>query len=136
MTPGSWEREIDMANEQNLIPNEARTPEERRANARKAGIASGVARAKKKTLRELAEIIGSMPTKNPKTIAIMEKAGFKPEEMTNDMAMMLGLQLKAQSGDTSAAKLLAEMRGQYSTRVEVEPVQPKPLIDLTEKEKK
>ena len=136
MTPGSLEREIDMANEQNLIPNEARTPEERRANARKAGIASGVARAKKKTLRELAEIIGSMPTKNPKTIAIMEKAGFKPEEMTNDMAMMLGLQLKAQSGDTSAAKLLAEMRGQYSTRVEVEPVQPKPLIDLTEKEKK
>jgi hypothetical protein len=121
-----------MANEQNLIPNEARTPEERRENARKAGKASGVARAKKKTLRELAEIIGSMPTKNPKTIAIMEKAGFEPEEMTNDMATMLAMQLKSQAGDVAAAKLLAEMRGQYSTRVEVEPVQPKPLIDLTE----
>ena len=121
-----------MANEQNLIPNEARTPEERRENARKAGKASGVARARKRTLRELAEIIGSMPTKNPKTIAIMEKAGFKPEEMTNDMATMLAMQLKSQAGDVSAAKLLAEMRGQYSTRVEVEPVQPKPLIDLTE----
>ncbi len=121
-----------MANDQNLIPNEARTPEERRENARKAGKASGVARARKRTLRELAEIIGSMPTKNPKTIAIMEKAGFKPEEMTNDMATMLAMQLKSQAGDVSAAKLLAEMRGQYSTRVEVEPVQPKPLIDLTE----
>ena len=121
-----------MANEQNLIPNEARTPEERRENARKAGKASGVARARKRTLRELAEIIGSMPTKNPKTIAIMEKAGFKPEEMTNDMATMLAMQLKSQAGDVSAAKLLGEMRGQYSTRVEVEPVQPKPLIDLTE----
>ena len=121
-----------MANEQNLIPNEARTPEERRANARKAGKASGVARAKKKTLRELAEIIGSMPVKNPKTIAIMQKAGFKDKEMTNDMATMLAMQLKSQAGDARAAKLLAEIRGQYSTRVEVEPVQPKPLIDLTE----
>lgn len=116
----------------NLVPTTALTEEERRAMASRAGKASGKARRQKKTLRELAEIIGSMPTKNPKTIAIMEKAGFKPEEMTNDMATMLAMQLKSQAGDVSAAKLLAEMRGQYSTRVEVEPVQPKPLIDLTE----
>lgn len=117
---------------ENLVPTTALTEEERRAMARRAGKASGKARRQKRTLRELAEIIGSMPTKNPKTIAIMEKAGFKPEEMTNDMATMLAMQLKSQAGDVSAAKLLAEMRGQYSTRVEVEPVQPKPLIDLTE----
>ena len=116
----------------NLVPTTALTEEERRAMASRAGKASGKARRQKRTLRELAEIIGSMPTKNPKTIAIMEKAGFKPEEMTNDMATMLAMQLKSQAGDVSAAKLLAEMRGQYSTRVEVEPVQPKPLIDLTE----
>ena len=116
----------------NLVPTTALTEEERRAMARRAGKASGKARRQKRTLRELAEIIGSMPTKNPKTIAIMEKAGFKPEEITNDMATMLAMQLKSQAGDVSAAKLLAEMRGQYSTRVEVEPVQPKPLIDLTE----
>lgn len=42
-----------MANEQNLIPNEARTPEERRENARKAGVASGKARRQKRTLRSL-----------------------------------------------------------------------------------
>lgn len=36
----------------NLIPNEQRTPEERRENARKAGIASGKARAIAKTFRE------------------------------------------------------------------------------------
>lgn len=41
-----------MANEQNLIPNEQRTPSERRENARKAGIASGEARRKKKLMRE------------------------------------------------------------------------------------
>lgn len=122
-----------MANEQNLVPfTSDQSRAEAAKNGRKGGLASGKARAQKKTLRELAEIIGSMPVKNPKTIAIMEKAGFEPEQMTNDMAMMMGLQLKAQSGDPSAAKLLSELRGQYSTRVEVEPVQPKPLIDLTE----
>lgn len=121
-----------MANEQNLVPTTALTEKERRAMASRAGKASGKARRQKRTLRELAEIIGSMPVKNPKTIAIMQKAGFKDEAMTNDMATMLAMQLKSQAGDVSAAKLLAEMRGQYSTRVEVEPVQPKPLIDLTE----
>ena len=57
----------------NLVPTTALTEEERRAMARRAGNASGKARRQKRTLRELAEIIGSMPTKNPKTIAIMEK---------------------------------------------------------------
>lgn len=36
----------------NLVPNENRTPEERRENARKAGIASGKARKRKKTVAE------------------------------------------------------------------------------------
>lgn len=116
----------------NLVPNEARTPEERRANATKAGIASGKARREKKTLRELAIMLGQMPVTNPKMLAVMHAAGIDSKLATNDMAMMLGLQLKAQNGDSKAAKLLAELKGQYSTRVEIEPVQPKPLIDLTE----
>lgn len=119
----------------NLVPMTERTKAEQTRIATMGGQASGKARREKKTLRELAEMIGAMQVRNPKTIAIMEKAGFDPEQMTNDAAMMMGLQLKAQNGDPSAAKLLAEMRGQYSTRVEVEPVQPKPLIDLTEGKK-
>lgn len=118
-----------MANEQNLVPQAHKLTVE---EASKGGIASGKARAQKKTLRELAEMIGSMPVKNAETIATMKAAGFDVEQMTNDTAMLLGLQLKAQSGDPAAAKLLAEMRGQYSTRVEVEPVEPKPIIDLTQ----
>lgn len=117
-----------VANPQNL-----RTPtsEEARIIGRKGGLASAAKRQKQKTLRELADMIAQMPVKNPKTRAIMEAAGFTDEQMTNDAAMLLGLQLKAQNGDPSAAKLLSELRGQYSTRVEVEPVQPAPLIDLT-----
>lgn len=41
-----------MANEQNLIPNSQRSPSEVRENGRKGGIASGKARAERKTLRE------------------------------------------------------------------------------------
>lgn len=44
-----------MANEKNLIPNEQRTPNERRRNAKKAGQASGKARREKKILKDLLE---------------------------------------------------------------------------------
>lgn len=45
-----------MANPENLVPNEKRTPSERRANAKKAGLASGAARRRRKTFKELLDI--------------------------------------------------------------------------------
>lgn len=44
-------------NEQNLIPNSKRTPEELREMTRKGGIASGKARREKKRAREVARAI-------------------------------------------------------------------------------
>ena len=44
-----------MANPENLVPNEMRTPSQRRENARKAGKASGEARRKRKAMREAFE---------------------------------------------------------------------------------
>lgn len=64
-----------MANEQNLISNNERTPSERRENARKAGKASGEARRKRKTLRE--ELIALLETKQYQekiSLAMLEKA--------------------------------------------------------------
>ncbi len=46
-----------MANEKNLVPNSARTPEERRENAKKAGVASGVARRKKRDIKKSLEML-------------------------------------------------------------------------------
>ena len=105
------------------------------ANGRKGGIASGVAKRKKRTMREIAEMVATMELKDPKMLTALHAAGFQ-DPITNDDAAFFGLIRKAQTGDPSAMKLLAEMRGQYSTRVEVEPVQPKPLIDLTQEGKK
>lgn len=115
---------------ENLIPVTKRTKEEARRISTAGGKASGVARRKKRTMREIAEMVATMELKDPKMLAALHAAGFQ-DPITNDDAAFFGLIRKAQTGDPSAMKLLAEMRGQYSTRVEVEPVQPKPLIDLT-----
>ena len=117
---------------ENLVPfTSDQSREKAVANGRKGGIASGVAKRKKRTMREIAEAVATMELKDPKVLAALHAAGFQ-DPITNDDAAFFGLIRKAQTGDPSAMKLLAEMRGQYSTRVEVEPVQPKPLIDLTE----
>ena len=119
----------------NLIPMTERTKEEQTRIAKLGGKASGLARQKKRTLREIAEAIGKMELKNERLLAIMHDAGFK-DPITNDDAAQFGLLLRAQKGDPAANKLLAELRGEYSTKVQVEPVQPKPLIDLTQPEQK
>ena len=117
-----------MANEQNL---RKLTTSQAREIGKLGGKASAAAKAKKRTMREIAEMVATMELKDPKMLAALHAAGFQ-DPITNDDAAFFGLIRKAQTGDPSALKLLAEMRGQYSTRVEVEPVQPKPLIDLTE----
>lgn len=118
---------------ENLVPfTSDQSREKAVANGRKGGIASGEAKRKKRTMREVAEMVATMELKDPKMLAALHAAGFQ-DPITNEDAAFFGLLRKAQTGDPSALKLLAEMRGQYSTRVEVEPVQPKPLIDLTEK---
>lgn len=124
-----------MANEQNLVPftsEQSRT--EAAKNGKKGGIKSGIARRKKRTMREIAEMVATMELKDPKMLAALHAAGFE-DPITNDDAAFFGLIRKAQTGDPAALKLLAEMRGQYSTRLEVEPIQPKPLIDLTQEAK-
>lgn len=118
-----------MANEQNLKP--ITSEKMARELGRKGGLARAKSIAKKRTMREIAEMVGTMELKNPKLLATMHEAGFE-DPITNDDAAFFGLVRKAMTGDPSAMKLLAEMRGQYSTRVEVEPIQPKPLIDLTD----
>ncbi len=124
-----------MANEQNLRPfTSDQDREEAKKNGIKGGKASGLARRQKRTMREIAEAIGNMELKNARLLALMHDAGFEGTP-TMDDAAFFGVCVRAQKGDPQALKLLAEMRGQYSTRVEVEPVQPKPLIDLTEGKK-
>lgn len=98
-----------MANPENLIPNENRTPSERRENARKAGIASGVARRAKKTFRELIEEYGGLPDEND-------------PRLTNDQAVMVSQYKLAKTdkpGSTKAAEFIRDTKGEAPNKNEI-----------------
>lgn len=100
-----------MPNEKNLIPNDQRTPEERRENARKAGIASGAARRRKRSLKEAADLFLSLPVTDRKTFNRMSKAGVQPEDIDYQMAMVIGLTMAATEGDARAGRLIKDIIG-------------------------
>ena len=96
--------------DENLIPNSARTPSERRENATKAGIASGKARRQKKTvaeyLRKWAD--SEVSEKNKKAL---EALGLS-EEATNRTLLVVPLIQKASKGDTKALQMVLELLGE------------------------
>ena len=121
-----------MANEQNLRPGEYKlTLEEQK----KGGIASGKARRKRKTLREIGDMIGGLDIKSEKNRAIMRNAGITDEDMINDVGMMFRLNLKAQQGDTKSIELLSKLRGQLKEQISAEVADVTPLVDLTNRNK-
>lgn len=100
-----------MSNEKNLIPNDQRTPEERRENARKAGIASGVSRRRKRSLKEAADLYLSLPVSDKRAWNKIARAGVDPEDIDNQMAMIIGLTLAATEGDARAGRLIKDILG-------------------------
>lgn len=101
-----------MPNEQNLIP--IQSTEEARERGRKGGIASGVSRRRKRSLREAADLYLSLPVANRKKWNAIAKEGVDPEDVDNQMAMIIGLTQAAINGDAKAAKLLFELVGDQS----------------------
>ena len=101
-----------MPNEQNLVP--IQSTEEARERGRKGGIASGVSRRRKRGLREAADLYLSMPVANRKKWNAIAKEGIEPEDIDNQMAMIIGLTQAAIGGDAKAAKLLFELVGDQS----------------------
>lgn len=93
-----------MPNPENIKVN--RSPSEARINGKKGGIASGAARRRKKTMRELLDIALSEVIKNPKT----------GESKTGDEWMAVAMVHKAMKGDVAAYRTIAEMRGENATQ--------------------
>lgn len=95
-----------MANDGNLIPQaHTLTTEENR----RGGIKSGEARKRKKTMRELAAFIGSLPAKQLKK----EDLGQLPDDEEIDIDRHLEFMLKvnevAMTGNVKAMKLWLDM---------------------------
>lgn len=100
-----------MPNEQNIIPNSERTPEERREIARAGGIASGAARRRKRSLKQAADLYLSLPVTDRRVWNKIARDGVDPEDIDNQMAVIVGLTEAAAQGDARCAKVLVDLLG-------------------------
>jgi len=101
-----------MPNEQNLIPLNKRTKREQREIQADGGRASGVSRRRRKSLKEAADLYLSLPPSNRKRWNSISKTGVDPEDIDNQMAMIIGLTERAIQGDAKAAKVLVGLLGE------------------------
>lgn len=103
-----------MPNEKNLIPNSERTPEELRQITSAGGRASGAARRRKRALKEAADLYLSLPVSDRRKWNTLAKRGIDPEDIDNQMAMIVGLADAAAEGDARAGRLLVDILGEDS----------------------
>lgn len=104
-----------MPGEDNLIPFSKRSKEEAREQGRIGGKASGAARRRKRSLKEAADLFLSLPVTDAKTFNAMAKAGVNPEDTDYQMAVIVGLTMKAIKGDAKAAKTVIDLLGESAT---------------------
>lgn len=99
-------------NDENLIPIANRSPEEVRAMGKKGGIASGVARRRKRALKEAADLYLSLPVSDRRTWNRLSRRGIDPEDIDNQMLVIAGLTDAAACGDAKAAAVLFKALGE------------------------
>ena len=100
------------------------TPEQRRENGRKGGIASGEAKRAKKQMKERLEVLLELSMKAGKSTdieSIKNFAALKGKNITVQDAMLIAQIQKALKGDTNAAVFVRDTAGQNPTqKVEAE----------------
>lgn len=104
-----------MANEKNLENGKAtqfQSGEEAARNGQLGGIASGAARRRKKSLKEAADLFLSLPVRDKRRLNAMLRDGLQPEEIDNQMAVVVGMAKMAMAGDAKCAKVLITMLGE------------------------
>lgn len=100
----------------NLIPLSQRSPEERRAIARK-GIEARKANVEKRKqekrermqIQKVMSVILSSEVSNEKQKKLLNSLGFEGEHLTNEMLLMVALFKKGLSGDVNAIRNVTEM---------------------------
>ena len=113
-----------MPNEKNLIPFDQRTEEEQRDIRSAGGKASGVSRRRKRSLKEAADLYLSLPVSDRRVWNKIARHGVDPEDIDNQMAMIIGLTVAATAGDAKAAKVIVDLLGEdaHSEEAAVHPL--------------
>ena len=105
-------------NVENLIPNDKRTPSERRENAKKAGIASGRARREKRIICKVANECLEKEVRSFKSLKkIAESYGFKDTSSIKELMVMVCLVNTMKKGGIDELIKLTQLLGE-DTRVE------------------
>ena len=123
-----------MPNAKNLIPMDQRSQSEARELGRNGGIASGVSRRRKRSLKEAADLYLSLPVSDRRVWNKIARKGVDPEDIDNQMAMIIGLTMAATAGDAKAVKVIVDLLGEdaHSGEAAVHP----PVSDLVTAVKK
>lgn len=94
------------------------TSEERAEHGRKGGIASGIAKRKKKAMKETLEILLGMPLNGKKCHSVEDIQSFaqlKGKNVTVETAIMIKQVQRALSGDLPSAEFIRDTSGQKPT---------------------
>jgi hypothetical protein len=102
----------DVANEENLIPFNERTESEQREIAKQGGIASGRARRRRRSMKEAADYYLSLPETDRRTVNRLLRDAIDPEDIDNQMAVVVGIAEQAKRGDARAASVLLKLLGE------------------------
>lgn len=98
---------------ENLIDAAHRTEEELREMTRRGGIASGIARRRKKTMREALEMLMFDVELDEQTKDRLRAQGIeKDEHMNHQMVITRSLIAKAEAGDVQAYNAICAMIGE------------------------
>lgn len=97
-------------NEQNLIRPEDLTPSERRESASRAGKASGEARRRKKDMKQKMKALLELPAA-ANDREQLEALGISPDDMDNEMVLVMSMFLSAAQGDTKAFDRVMQLLG-------------------------
>lgn len=94
---------------ENLDP--VRTKEEAKRRGTNGGIASGVARRKKRTMKEAAKLLMDMPISFKSVSESMKDMGIEEDELTNQMAILVSMFKEGMSGNVRAAEFIRDTIG-------------------------
>lgn len=97
-------------NERNLIRPEDLTPSERRESASRAGKASGEARRRKKDMKQKMKALLELPAA-ANDREQLEALGISPDDMDNEMVLVMSMFLSAAQGDTKAFDRVIQILG-------------------------
>lgn len=96
----------------NLVPMDQRSEDEARSLGQQGGIASGVARRRKRSMREAADYYLALPETDRRRVNALLRDEVDPEDVDNQMSVVMGMAEAAKRGDARAANVLLKMLGE------------------------